>query len=69
MQKLISNLPLTKEQVQRFKQIVLDKKGIVLTDHEAFDQATRWLKLSKLVMLYGIKETIENKLGEVQNVK
>lgn len=69
MDRLISNLPLTKEQVQRFKQIILDKKGINLTDDEALDQATRWLKLSKLVMLYDIDKTIENRLGEVQNVK
>lgn len=66
MQELISsNLPLTKEQVQRFKQIILDKKGIKLTDDEAFNQATRWLKLSKLIMLYDI----DNNLTGVQNVK
>lgn len=68
MDRLISDLPLTQEQVQRFTQIILDKKGIDLTDDEAFDQATRWLKLSKLVMLYG-KDPIENRLGEAQNVK
>lgn len=66
--RLTLNLPLTKEQVQRFKQIILDKKGVELTDDEAFDQATRWFKLSKLVMLYD-KYPIEKRLGEVQNVK
>lgn len=65
MQRLVSDLPLTNEQVQRFKQIILNKKGINLTDEEARDQATRWLKLSKLVMLYDV----ENNLEEVQNVK
>lgn len=65
MQRLISDLSLTKEQVQRFKQIIQDKKGIKLTNEEAFDQARRWLKLSKLVMLYDV----ENKLKEVQNDK
>lgn len=65
MYKLTSNIPLTKEQVQRFKQIILDKKGIDLTDEEAFNQATRWLKLSKLVMFYDI----DNKPEVVQNVK
>lgn len=58
MGRLSLDSPLTKEQVQRFKQIILDKKGIDLTDDEAFDQATRWFKLSKLVMLYDINDSI-----------
>lgn len=49
--KFTENLAsLTLEEIQEFKQIVKKVKNIDLTDQEAENQATRMVKLSRLIM-------------------
>lgn len=57
--ELAENLTsLTYEEIQEFKQIVKKVKDIDLTDQQAEDQASRMVKLSRLIMQ---KLTIEKR--------
>ncbi len=49
---------LTPEEIQEFKQIVKKVKGIDLNDIEAQDQATRMVKLAKLLMQQQLLEKL-----------